>query len=128
MRLFLDTNVLTSATSGNKQAAKLFLKPKEELFTNEYVLKELRRVLLEKYGATQKLANTTIDEIRRKCTVLPSPSKQACKKIKIEDRSDTPIVAGALQASAALVTLDRKLLKQAKKTRQNENTLNRTIK
>ncbi len=115
-RFFLDTSVLVSAVAGrSRRAAGLVFSGGGGLVTSEYALKELRRVLLRGFGLSQAEAGDAVDEVRRHCTVLPSPGKEACRKIVLDDRSDAPIVAGALQAGAVLLSYDRKLLAQAKK-------------
>ncbi len=114
--LFLDTGVLVSSTTGRERnAVNLVFSSGSELVTNEYAIKEMRRVLLHTFDMTQEDIGLAVDRIRQYCRVLPSPSAEACRKIVIDDHSDRPIVAGALAAHAMLITYDRKLLAQAKR-------------
>ncbi|MFA5246419.1 MAG: PIN domain-containing protein [Candidatus Micrarchaeia archaeon] len=113
--LFLDTNVLVFATTGRERnAANLVFSSDYELVTNEYAIKEMRRILLHTVNMSQEDIGLAVDRIRQYCRVLPSPNVEACRKIIIDDHSDRPIVAGAIEAHATLLTFDHKLRVQAK--------------
>ncbi len=116
MRLFLDTSVLISASRGRKEASvRLFFRGEFELITNEYAIKEFRRIMLTNFGLSQEVVEEAILIIRKRCLVLPSPSPEKYGKIAIRDKSDIPIVLGALNASCILVIDDEITLQDAKK-------------
>jgi len=114
--LFLDTNVLVYAiTCRDRNAVNLLFHSDYRLVTNEYAIKEARRILYRAYGHSQEDIGEAIDRIRGRCIVLPTPSAESCRKIIIDDHSDRPIVAGAIAARATLLTYDHKLRVQAKR-------------
>ncbi|MFH1442657.1 MAG: PIN domain-containing protein [Candidatus Micrarchaeota archaeon] len=116
MRLFLDTSVLISASRGrNDSALRLFFRSKAELVTNEYAIKEFRRVMLSNFGLPHGNVEEAILRIRNRCLVLPSPPAEKYHEIAIRDKSDIPIVLGALQAGCILVIDDEITCRDAKK-------------
>ncbi len=56
-----------------------------------------------------------IENIERNANLLPDPSKNECRKIRITDKSDRPIVYSAMKHDCVLVTEDRLLLKEGRK-------------
>ncbi len=115
-RYFLDTTILVSAcTRVSKQAQRMLQCPTEKSVTNEYAIKELRRILQNKFEMPQEDVDFAVAEIRRHCIVLPSVQKSVLQKIILDDRSDCPIVASAIQANATLLTRDKKLALQAQR-------------
>lgn len=113
-RLFLDTSFLISVYARHSPPAiAIWFAMGSVKLTSEYVLKELRRALLDD-GAVPERVNDVVDEVRRKCTVVKITPQQA-RGIALEDKSDVPIVAGARACNAVLLTLDRRLHAQAKK-------------
>ena len=114
MRLFLDTSVLVSIISERtEEAQSLWKSHSGELVVNEYVMKELRRILQTRLGNNDYVVNLTVERVERRCTVVPDPSNNEFRKIRITDKSDRPIVCSALQHECVLVTEDRLLLKEA---------------
>lgn len=107
--------MLVSAVTKRRPEARKLLDSTHELCTNEYALKEVRRILTTRFGATPHEANQSIDELRIRCKVLPTPQERDVEKIILSDKSDSRIVAGAMQANAILVTEDNKTRLQAKK-------------
>ncbi len=115
-RLFLDSTIIISAvTSRNPNASLLFIEEGNELYTNEYVVKEVRRILANAFDFPAEMVNKTIDFIEAKCIVLPMPNKNEFKKIEIKDKSDKPIVCSAMKKKCVLVTEDGLLYVEAKK-------------
>lgn len=115
IKLFLDTSVIVSGvTSRNPDSTVILLDEEFKRYTCEYVVKELRRVLQEHFEFSIRDVNEVIDLVREKCIVLPMPSKNELKKIKLKDKSDRPIVISAMKYDCILVTEDGLLHKQAK--------------
>lgn len=115
-RLFLDSTVIISAiTARDPDSVLILIEQRYTLFTNEYVIKETRRILDSVFGFTPDEINHSIDLVRDNCVVLKMPHKRDFKKIKIEDKSDRPIVYSAMKNQCILVTHDRLLIKNAKK-------------
>lgn len=115
-RFFLDTNVLVSGTALPAlvpPAARILESDLCEKFTNEYALKEMRRVLGERFGIPPRTVDETLDFIRRKVNVVPTPHVNSFSKFDVVDRSDRPIACSAAQLSAILVTEDRLLRREA---------------
>ncbi len=117
-RFFLDTNVLVAGSALPQLVphSRPLLESKAcEKFTNEYALKELRRVLEERLEAPPHLQNAAVDYVRQQASVVPTPSPREFSKYELVDRSDRPVVCSAVQLSATLVTEDRRLRKEAAK-------------
>lgn len=115
MRLFLDTTVLLSALTGRKRAARKLLDGSHQLFTSEYAVKEVRRVLAGHFGLPQHSIELAVDEIRSRARVLPTPGINEFQKIILSDKSDAPLVCGAMKANCVFVTDDSKTLAEARK-------------
>jgi len=114
VRFFLDTSCLIAVYAKHSPSAiAIWFGMNAVKLTSEYVLKELRRALLDEDARLERV-NDVVDEVRRKCTVVKITPQQA-KGIALEDKSDIPIVAGARACNAVLLTLDRKLHAQARK-------------
>ncbi len=113
-RYFLDTTILVSAsTRVSTQSLAILENSLEKPVTNEYAIKEMRRILQNKFEMPQEEINLAVSKIRWHCVVLPNLQKSAFQKISLDDRSDCPIVASAIQANATLLTRDKKLALQA---------------
>ncbi len=110
MKVFLDTNVLTSAAATRGLCADVLREvfAFHELFISEQVLAELRRVLRLKFGLSQDLIDDFIwlleqDSVSAQPAHLP--------RIELRDRDDLAIVGAAITAGVeVLVTGDKELL------------------
>jgi hypothetical protein len=78
------------------------------------VIKEIRRTLKEFDFSPEKI-NYAIDYVSECCIIRINVPKAKFSKYVIQDRNDTPILAGAVQESAILVTEDNALKNDAKK-------------
>lgn len=110
MRVFLDTNVLASAAATRGLCADVLREvlASHELLISAQVLRELRRVLRNKFGVDQDL----IDEfiwLMRQDTVLARPGQ--IPNVEIQDQDDLPILSAAISAQAdVFVTGDKEIL------------------
>ncbi len=110
MRVFLDTNVIASATATRGLCADLLRTVIEfhELVVADCLVEETRRVLREKFGAPQDLIHDVVrlltqDAIRSEA--LPHAD------LPLRDPADVAIVSAAANGSAeVLVTGDREIL------------------
>jgi len=110
--LFLDSSFLYSLLARRHSEVRALFFSSESKVTNDYVMKEMRRVLLSKgYSVPDIEAFFTF--VRGRCRVLPSPSKARFASVRLTDRSDVPILLGAMDAKAILVTLDRRLARES---------------
>ena len=115
-RLFLDTNVLVSGTALprlNPYAERIMEGSLSENYTNEYAIKETRRVLQERFNVPIGAVNEAVEFIRQHVKVVATPAVNSFIKFDIVDKSDRPIVCSAAQVCAILVTEDRLLRKEA---------------
>ncbi|HET6568608.1 MAG TPA: putative toxin-antitoxin system toxin component, PIN family [Rhodothermales bacterium] len=110
MRVFLDTNVLVSAfaTRGLSADVVHLILTEHDLLTGEVVLTELRRILRDKLGLSERRIDE-IEALLRRCHVEPVPAERP--DIDIRDEDDVWVLASAIIARAdVLVTGDRDLL------------------
>ncbi len=118
IKYFIDTNVAVSALTGRNKDAWILLESGKKrlilLFVNEFVIKEIRRTLKE-FNFSQEKINYAVDYVSECCTVKRNIPKTKFSKYNIQDRNDIPILAGAMQESAILVTEDIALKNDAKK-------------
>ncbi len=109
MRVFLDTNVLVSATATRGLCADVFREvlTSHELIVSDALFTELARILKEKFGASPDIIREVI-RLLRQDTVFARPSEHP--KVKLKDKDDLVILSSALSASAdLLVTGDKEL-------------------
>ncbi len=114
-KYFLDTNVFLNAffhssSPDNSLVTSIHLTK----LTNEYVLKEVRRVAIHA-GLKQAETESIISLIKRFTTVVPTPLAHEFKKMVLTDKSDKPIVCSALKHGCTLVTNDSRTYSEAKK-------------
>ena len=117
---FLDTNVLVVAflLSGSDARRLLGLarEGKCRLVTSEYVLRELRHVLVKKMRMPRDSVESFIlDDLAPNVLVIKKPSRQEVRAFagKVRDRSDIPIILPCIKHKLTLVTLDSRLAKVA---------------
>ncbi|HLD75574.1 MAG TPA: PIN domain-containing protein [Candidatus Norongarragalinales archaeon] len=113
-RLFLDTSFLVHLLTEKHAEARTLYDSGETKLTNEYVVKELRRVLLKRRYFESDISDF-ISEIRKRCRVLATPSKDRYGRITLRNKSDVPIVLGAKDVDAVLLTFHHVLAQDAKK-------------
>jgi putative PIN family toxin of toxin-antitoxin system len=111
MKVFLDTNVLASALATRGLCADVFREvlARHELVTCEIVLRELRDVLVRKFGVPKEIA-AELEQMIREVAILAMHRADVAAQIK--DKDDLPILAAALAAEAdVFVTGDKELTK-----------------
>lgn len=118
LKFFIDTTVAVSALTGRNKDAWILLESGKKrlvsLFVNEFVIKEIRRALIE-FDFTPEQINYAVDYVSECCIIRKNVPKAKFLKYKIQDKNDIPILAGAVQESAVLVTEDNALKNDAKK-------------
>jgi len=83
--------------------------------TNEYVLKEARKILEEIYSFNQEDINQFMEFLRARMEVVKTPSKEEFKVIKSNDKSDRPVIFSAKKHGCVLITDDAPTKKDAEK-------------
>ena len=114
MKVFLDTNVLVSATATRGLCADVLREVliHHQLVIAEPLLAELRNALWKKLGVPEDLISELI-EILQKDSLFSSSSTH--RDIDIQDSADVIILSCALNGNADLfVTGDKELLDLAK--------------
>lgn len=118
IKLFLDTNILMSTIlperSNHIYAISIVLQNRIPLFTNDYVIKEARRILLE-YRFGLEDVEKLIEFFQTKIEVVKTPSKEELETIKAKDKSDRPIIKSAEKLDCVLVTDDAIAKRSAEK-------------
>jgi predicted nucleic acid-binding protein len=113
---FLDTTILISALTGRSlRCVEILESNKYKFYTNEYAIKEVKRILKDIFELTPDEINENIEYIETRCIILPKPSKNELRNIKITDKSDKPIVATAKKLNIPLIIDDHITFKDAKK-------------
>jgi len=110
VKVFLDTNVLISGFMGRGLSHDVLRLVTEhhEPITAEAVLEEVRRVLMKKFGVSQRDVQDLLNTFKR-WHVEPQP--ETLPLIRIRDKNDLPILASALASGAeVLVSGDKDLL------------------
>jgi putative PIN family toxin of toxin-antitoxin system len=109
MRVFLDTNVLASATATRGLCADVFRFTTEfhQLVVSEHLLTELERTLRTKFKAPEELIADTIWLLRQDTILAPA---EPLSTIGLKDKGDVVIVSCAINGLADfLVTGDKEL-------------------
>jgi putative PIN family toxin of toxin-antitoxin system len=112
-KVFLDTNVLISATFWEGEAYQLLIRiGKKELsgFTTHHVLDEYRKILKRDFDHSEEETDKRVEKLLE-ILIVVSPSQKL--KVIREDPDDDKILEGAIEAKADyIVTYDaRHLLK-----------------
>ena len=113
MRVFLDTNVLVSAFATRGICADLLriVIAEHVLVVSETVLRELRRVLDDKFGVPREAVREVEEFLRREGEAA---GEAAPLGIGLTDPDDVPILEEAVASGVAfLVTGDEDLLRVA---------------
>lgn len=114
MRVFLDTNVLVSATASRGLCADVFRTAIEfhELVVSEHLFEELKRVLRTKFDAPDDLITETIWLLHQDTIMAPT---EPLASIPLRDPADIAIVSAALNGGAEiLVTGDKEMIELKK--------------
>jgi len=110
MRVFLDTNVIASATATRGLCADVLRTVIEfhELVVSEHLIEEIRRILRDKFGASAELVADVVWLLRQDtiaAEVLPLAD------LPLKDPADRAIVSSAINGSAeVLITGDKEVL------------------
>ena len=98
MKVFLDTNVVISAFTARGLCADLvrFLLAEHEVLTGEVNVIELRRVLIERFGASPAQVDS-VEAIVRDQTIIAKPRSKS--PIRVRDRDDEWVLAVSLLPS-----------------------------
>ena len=110
MKVFFDTNVLISAFAARGLCADLMrlVLAEHELQTGEVNLVELRRVLTDRFKASQAQVDR-VEDLLRDHQVIAKPD--TILAIDVRDQDDAWVLASAVAASTdLLVTGDKDLL------------------
>jgi putative PIN family toxin of toxin-antitoxin system len=119
-RYFLDTNVIISGLlwEGNERGLiESCADGRLEIVSSEFILKEMERVLTEKFGYAPFDVLRVINHVGGICSELVGDHATETSKIadSISDKKDVAVVAGALASNCILVTGDKRLAKDAKR-------------
>ena len=110
MKVFLDTNVLASAFGTRGLCADVLRAAvaRHELVISQPLLRELRRVLREKFGAPRPAICEAIRVLEQDAIVS---SASPTIELQLKDKSDLAILSSAVNGGAQiLVTGDKELL------------------
>ena len=109
MRVFLDTNVLASAAATRGLCADVLREvfASHKLIVSEYLIKELERVLADKFSLPRDIIEEYIWLLHQDTIVAEEANPPP---LQLKDKSDIPILGAALQAKAdVFVTGDLEL-------------------
>ena len=111
MRMFLDTNVLASATATRGLCADVFrnVLTSHDLVVSADLLQELSRILEAKFGLPDEVVASVVHLLNQDTNFAsPNPSHP----IEISDSSDKPILSAAINGNADIfVTGDKEILR-----------------
>ena len=110
MKVFLDTNVVASATATRGLCADVFRTVIEfhDLVVSEHLVGELRRVLKDKFGAPPDLIADVVWVLGQDTITSDA---DPLRDLPLSDPADVAIVSSALNGAAdVLVTGDKEIL------------------
>jgi putative PIN family toxin of toxin-antitoxin system len=110
MKVFLDTNVIASATATRGLCEDLFRTVIEfhDLVISEDLIEELRRVLKDKFNASSEMIADVVWLLQQDTILAPA---LPLSDIPLKDPADVAIVSSALNGGAdILVTGDKEIL------------------
>ena len=110
MKVFLDTNVIVSATATRGLCADILRTTIEfhELVVSEHLLNELQRILKDKFGASPNLIADVVQLLLQNTVMAES---QPLVDVSLKDAADIAIVSSAIHGGAELlVTGDKEIL------------------
>ena len=111
MKVFLDTNVLVSATATRGLCADVLrvVLTSHQLVVSEPLFTELERILLKKFGVPGELVAELLETLKQDAH-YSSPT--SLPNIEIRDKDDVTILSSAVNGEADIfVTGDEELLK-----------------
>lgn len=110
MKVFLDTNVIASATATRGLCADVMRTVIEfhDLVISDHLIAELQRVLKEKFGASAELI-ANVASLLRQDTLCADPHPLA--KLALKDPADITMVSSASNGGADIfITGDQEIL------------------
>jgi putative PIN family toxin of toxin-antitoxin system len=110
MKVFLDTNVIASAMATRGLCADVLRTVIEfhDLVVSDHLVGELRRVLKDKFGASQDLISDVLWLLRQDTIATAAAPLH---DLPLSDPADIAIISSALNGGAAvLVTGDKEIL------------------
>lgn len=110
MRVFLDTNVIASATAARGLCADVVRSVIEfhELVVSDTLFHEIKRVLREKFGASDILIADVLELLQQDAIFAES---EPLAKLRLKDAADIAMVSSAINGRAELlVTGDKEIL------------------
>jgi putative PIN family toxin of toxin-antitoxin system len=110
MKVFLDTNVIASATATRGLCADVLRTVIEfhDLVVSDHLVGEVRRILKDKFGASPDLIADVVGLLRQ--DTITSESRPL-RDVSLSDPADIAIVSSALNGAAdVLVTGDKEIL------------------
>ena len=110
MKVFLDTNVIASATATRGLCADVMRTVIEfhDLVVSHHLINELQRVLRDKFGASPELIAEVASLLRQDSLCAES---QPLAHLVLKDPGDLAIVSSAINGGAdLLITGDREVL------------------
>ena len=110
MKVFLDTNVIASATATRGLCADVLRTVIElhDLVVSDHLVEELRRILKDKFGTSPDLIADVLWLLRRDTIVAEAAPLH---DLPLSDPADIAIVSAALNGGAdVLVTGDKEIL------------------
>lgn len=99
----------------DRYSKKLLYNRSKKKYVNDYIIKEVRRVLSEYYEYSVFEIEKAIEVIKEHCRILPTSPKAMFKKLDIRDKSDKPVVQSAIVQNCVLVIYNTETYVDAKK-------------